>query len=126
MPTITSISPKVVSLAGGDKVTLTGIFPISSSFQVTVDGIVAYSGKAGQKNTATSEDGTALSFVTPPIPVASVGDLTVEVTETPGATTDQILLTVVERSFGSATFEMRRMFPPWLAVGPRSLDAEEQ
>lgn len=121
---ITSISPSTVSRTGGSIVELTGTFPTDETFNVTVNGVTAFGGVSGQKDNILTADGLTISFVAP---VSNLtGSLTVEVTALPSNDTAQISLTVVERNFSSSVFEMRRMFPPWYAAGPRRLELEPQ
>lgn len=122
---ITGIAPALVSRAGGEKIIVFGNFNPSFTYQVTVGGIVAYSGVPGQGETILP-DGDTLAFVLPPLGVAQIGSVTVEVTAFPSGETAQTSLTVAERSFGSAAFEMRRMFPRWYGTGPRRLETEPQ
>ena len=122
---IGQIEPATVERRGGTKVTLRGVFPIDQTYVVRVDGIAAYSGVPGQ-GAVIRTDGDSLSFVTPPLALSQIGAVTVEVETVPGAETVDTTLTVVEQSFGSAQFAMRRLFPAWYGVGPRRLGTEPQ
>lgn len=123
---IGAIAPARVSRLGGDKVTLTGVFPTGSTYTVAVGGVLAYSGVSGQ-GTVIQSDGDQISFVVPPFAIAGIGEsVTVLVTRVPESDTVSTTLAVVERHFGSELFEVRRMFPNWYGVGPRRLDLEPQ
>jgi hypothetical protein len=60
----------------------------------------------------------------PPIDLASVGSVTVNVKQLPEDVTLSTSITVLEKSFGTSTFEMRQMFPRWYDTGPRQLELE--
>jgi hypothetical protein len=120
---ITAISPARASRDGGTKVTLSGSFPTDQTYTVTVDGVTAYSGVSGQGTTIQST-GDEISFALPPVAAADIGSLTVEVTASPSSDTAQTSIEVTERAFGSASFELRRMFPRWYGVGARRLELE--
>lgn len=122
---ISSIIPAQVSRQGGTKVVIAGTFPIDSTYLVRVNGILAYSGVPGS-GTVVNTDGDSVSFVVPPIALASVGSLTVEVERNPGGDKVQTSMDVLERGFGSAAFELRRMFPSWYETGPRRLELEPE
>lgn len=105
--------------------TLTGVFPASVTYLVRVDSVLAYSGVPGQGEVVNT-DGTSMSFVLPALELSQIGSVFVEIEQVPGGSTAQIALEVVERYFGSAAFELRRMFPKWYAAGPRRLELEPQ
>lgn len=122
---ITAISPSKVDRLGGTLVTLQGTFPTDQTYLVRVDGVLAHSGVRGQ-GTVIQSTGDTLSFVVPAFEASAVGSLTVEVETVPGADTVQTTLDVLERYFGSAAFELRRMYPSWHGLGPRRLELEPQ
>lgn len=117
-----AVAPERASRLGGELITVTGSFDTAESYTVTVGGVAAYSGVAGQGNTISPTSDTELSFVLPPL---GTGSKTIVVTEVGGSSAN-ISLTILERNFGSASFEMRRLFPRWQGVGPRSLELEPQ
>jgi hypothetical protein len=121
---INSIDPVVASRAGGTKITLTGIFPTQQTYAITVDGVTAYGGVAGQGNVIETTDGDTLSFVVPPLLLSQIGSVVVLVDK--GGDTRQINLEISEKNFGFIQFEARRMFPPTVEVGPRRLELEPQ
>lgn len=122
---ITTISPAVASRSGGEKIVVVGTFPTSNTYLVTVDGVAAYSGVPGQ-GTTISSDGDSLSFVLPPLALSQIGSVTVEIEVVPGGEKVQTAMTITEKAFGSAPYELRRMFPRWYATGPRRLELEPQ
>lgn len=122
---IGAIFPSRAGREGGTKIRLAGTFPINITYLVRVDGVLAYSGVPGQGTTIKS-DGDNLTFVLPPFDISQIGSLVVEVETVPGGDKVQTTLNVVERAFGSASFELRKMFPPWYAAGPRRLELEPQ
>jgi len=122
---ISSIAPTVASRVGGTKVVLTGSFSSDTTYLVKVDAVVAYSGVPGQGDLIQS-DGATLSFVLPPLTLSQIGIVTVEVEESPGGDKVQTTMNVIEQCFGSARFEIRRMFPPWYETGPRRLELEPE
>lgn len=122
---ISSILPARASREGGIKVVLSGSFPDDRTYLVSVNNVAAYSGIPGQGTSIIAVSDT-LTFVMPQLPVGSVGAQTVEVSSVPSGETASTSIDVLERSFGSAAFELRRMFPPWYAAGPRRLELEPQ
>ena len=123
--TISSIVPAILGREGGQTLTLTGIFPTDTPYTVTVGGVAAFGGIAGQGGLITSPDGVSLLCVMPALP-GQLGAVSVVVTAVIGGGSDNAPITVLERAFGSAPFEVRRMFPGWYAAGPRRLDLEPQ
>ena len=122
---ITGVAPSVVSREGGDVITLAGVFPIESTYEVRVDGVLAFSGISGQGSTLyPSGSGTELSFVLPQIPAKGIS--TIEVTKVLDGSQTSDTIDVLERAFYGVAFVSRAMFPPVFAVGPRRLELEPQ
>jgi hypothetical protein len=119
---VTAINLLRTSWAGGEKIVLTGVFSLTTTYTVSVGGVEAYSGVPGQGNVVLTADGLTIAFVMPR--QSSVGAKTVLVTESPGGATDTIGIDALERVFGSMAFAVRRMFPSWYETGPRRLDLE--
>jgi len=120
---ISAISPDIISRDGGSIIELAGTFSTDQVYEITVDSIVAYSGVPGQGNAIYTE-GSLLSFVLPEIDIGSIGSLTVQATSSPGAETDTISLSVIEKPFRSTMLDIRRMFPSWCGVGARRIELE--
>lgn len=121
-----SVVPGVVSRAGGTVLTVYGAFTVETAYNAFVAGIPCFSGVSGRGLTVYSEDGMTVSFVMPRMDISQIGSsVTVVVTEV-GAGSVQGTIAVVEQSFYSVSLEMRRMFAPWVEVGPRRLDLAPQ
>lgn len=129
--TLTAISPPLVSLYGGDKVTVTGVFLRTRTYEVVVGGeeeanppVVAYSGVAGQGDVIFTPDETTISFAMPRLEFATPTNVNVREIGGEGEPIEAIQIVALERVFHSTVFSMRRMFPPWYATGARRLDLE--
>ncbi len=115
---------------GGQKVTGTGVFPLSVGMQVriynTTEAIskFAYSGVVGQGNVVFSEDGLTITFISPPL-LASRG-YNIEIIPDSGFGFDSgvPVLTSEKRSFTSNLFSFRSSQADPRNVGPRGLADE--
>ena len=121
---LTTYSPAPLVESGGQRVTLGGGFPVGVPIAVhlgtaatTAD--LACHGGPGNGYGCFSTDGLTLRCWTPP---AEVGAVSFSAHE--GGLSAVLAATVIERSFDTRLWAMRRMFAPALAVGPRRAELE--
>jgi hypothetical protein len=125
--TVDSVSPAKVSSAGGDAVTIaitvTGPSLVGADLEVTIGGEPAYGGQ-GKGYVPQLDAGDTVTVAVPPL---AEGSHDVFVRAIVAGLDDTLAsgLTVLERNFGTAAYEMRRMFPRWQGVGPRKLEDED-
>lgn len=117
------------SQAGGDRLRLTGMFPIGEPLEVFMgangnDTDAPVYGGQGFGYLPFSTDGTTLIIVTPPQDFAGLVLLTIRV-QSSGSLIVVDMGTVVERPWFGKQFDMRKSFPPQAETGARRLDLEE-
>jgi len=116
------VTPDLVDQVGGAEITITGTFNTGRAYAVALGGRPCYSGVRGNGYLCRPVNATTLRAITPPVSSGEAGSQTVVVSHALEA--DQSgPLTVVESPFGK-THNMRRCYPPWTALGARTLDLE--
>lgn len=123
-PELTAITDPVVSTAGGDEVTITGVFPANEDLEVTINGVLAYGGQ-GFGYAPQSSDGLTLTVAAPPL-AKGAHDVNVKIVSTGFDTTMAGALTVVERPWPSKHSSTRASLPPWVGAGRRALTDEPE
>lgn len=119
---IASVSPGIVGLQGGERITVSGLFPdLGSYYTVAVQGRAAYSGIQGQGSFIYPEV-SELVFIMPKL--AEAGTAIIEIIAD-GGETQLTSIAVVERSFGGHLFGLRQLFPRAWGVGGRSMEQEQ-
>jgi hypothetical protein len=122
-----TVTPQMISTAGGHQLTLGGTFPEATAVQVFMGpagdetDTPCYSGELGNAYAPVSEDGETLYIVSPPI---AKGTQKITVRYDSENHTDWSVL-VVERNWPGKLHRTRRSFAPWKALGARMLDGEE-
>lgn len=117
---VDSLSGGPVTERGGHLLVATGTFPQGEALAITLDGEPCYGGQ-GKAYDPVSEDGTTVSFWTPP--VAKGADKQVEIVTSGGSILGSV--NVVERSWGSAEHDGHRRHPPWTGTGAKRLRLED-
>jgi hypothetical protein len=124
---IQSVAPSIVSSGGGDAVAIAinvvGPSLVGAALEVRLGGVLVYGGQ-GIGYAATLAADNTVAVITPPLE-EGLHDVFVKAIVATHEDTLVNGLTVLKRHFGSASFEMRRMFSRWHGVGPRSLELEE-
>jgi hypothetical protein len=116
-----------VSTKGGDVLQVSGVFaadtPMTAYFGENGDttDLPCYFGP-GLGYTGTSVDGETVQVIAPPHPKSTTAKVTLVVS---GEELVSPAIEVVERTWPSVGFSMRRSFPPWAGVGPRRLPLED-
>ena len=111
---LTSVTPTVISEAGGEIMVLSGTFPTDRTVQVhigplgTTEDPLCYGGQ-GLGYTVQSEDGATVEFVTPPL---ATGAVAITVSDPP-ATGTLAGINVVQRVYPEKRYKIRSWFPPW-------------
>lgn len=120
-----SVSPSSVEDDGGYVLTLLGQFgdePVTVAVVVGGNDLVCYSGKSGDGNGPSPRlGGTKLTAVTPPLAIG--GPYDVKVTVGVSTVTLAAALTSNARQWKERTHALRRLFPPWYRMGPRTLES---
>ena len=122
---ISNISPVAIERRGGTKLTVTGTFPVTGSFEVrlvSTGGVetACYSGVPGQGNVVFPKSGTTLECYNPSL-VEGLYD--VKVVELPAVDDDTLAaaLTLTPEHFHQNNIRIKSYFPNWWAVGDRGL-----
>lgn len=126
---VVSVSPASAGDDGGWAVIASGVFPTGQGTLVRVqDGglldALCYGGTPGDGAFSSSEDGTEIEFVVPPLPVGGPYDLYFESEDGLLTFTLAAALTVVKRSYADRLYSVRGQMPPPRDVGPYSIDQE--
>lgn len=118
---VAGVSPSSFSSAGGDTLVITlGANAVPGDITVLINGQPAYGGQGYGYTPQT--DGTTVTVITPPIDTIGTVVLTVQQGT---LLSTSFNVQVLERVFPAKAFSLRQSMPPWLAVGPRSLDLED-
>ena len=122
---ITGVSPGVIGQQGGIEIVITATGLVEGTdYEVFI----------GPNGDATDEPafaGLGWGYLAQPVgntltvysPISGTGALFVTVRQ--GSDIATFPLTVIERNWSSAQFEMRQSFPPWYVLGARRLDLED-
>lgn len=116
------LDPAAAPDNGGVVLTFSGVFPLTPiivSIVAPAGEVDCYSGQSGNGNEAIRVDASTLKVVAPVLPLGIF-----DVIARSGVLTDTLVagLPVVNRFFHSKVLDLRKLFPPVLAVGPRDLD----
>lgn len=118
-----SVQPPAVEDDGGYELTLRGLFKDEEATVVLIDSdlneFVCYSAKRGQRYRPRPRTPTTMIVATPPLPP---GVYAVRVAQSLDDDELSAAVTVFRRNWKSKTYDYRRLFPPWYAMGPRHLD----
>lgn len=120
---IDSVSESMIGQSGGVELTLTLVGTLTAgTIQIFLDGLPCYGGQGfGYLPLTTGVSGSTVKIFTPP---SSAGVLNLTAQQgnlvSPG-----FPIIVLERSWSSKQFEMRKSFPPWYALGSRRLGEED-
>jgi len=117
-----TVEPLSVSREGGDTLTISGTFSTSQTYTATLAGVAVYGGVSGKGALLEYVSDTTLRCVVPRS--ATIGTQVLSVLAMPSAAVQTANVSVVEKTFGRAQFEVRRMMHPFSELGARRLDAE--
>lgn len=117
-----------VTTRGGIELSVVGVFTVGALMRAYLGttGSVAdepcYFGPGLGYTGGSSADGTTVTVVSPILELSGSVTLTIVVD---GDTLTKGGIAVIEHPWPKAVFSIRRNFPPWAAVGRRSLDLED-
>lgn len=120
--TVTDVSPAIIPADGGRILTLTGIYRDEPAAVYLERGEVShrlYSGRPGLKDSPVPDSPTLLVCASP---VLDVGFWDLRVVQDIRVAEVMAAVRVVAPMLGDLTFQMRRQFPRWYAVGERDFD----
>lgn len=134
---LSSISLDSASVAsveddGGYQIDLRGVFraePVSISLinTLTSDRYACYGARSGEGYAALPKSASLISLATPPMPTGTYAFQIAQGAYTAVSTSAAVpfTLAVVRRQWKTKVHALRRVFPAWYKLGPRSLDNVE-